>query len=186
MKALNRLYFICICKAFSQSKNSGILNAFISPDEFLSGLKKEEKLIPVVTITIYWGTERWDGSRSIHDMLPPMDEQLQKYVANYQLNLIVPEEIKDFSKFHSMLGPVLKLFQLAEQKTEFQEDEEAEGLMSRLVELAIRRFKKGDTAEEVAELFEEDLSLIQKIYDYWKSQTSECDVEKISNALLYT
>ncbi len=120
--------------------------------EFLSGFAKGEKLMPVVTLTVYWGIGKWDGPRSIHEMLQPMDEELLKYVADYRLNLIVPEEITDFSKFRSALGPVLSLFQLADDRKALGR----EGLMTRLIELTIRRFQKGDSAEAVAELFEED------------------------------
>ena len=58
------------------------------------------------------------------------------------------------------------------------------GLMTRLVELTIRRFQKGDSAEEVAELFEEDPGLIRRIYDCWNRQSVDCDVEKICSELL--
>lgn len=61
--------------------------------------------MPVVTIALYWGSEKWDGPRSVHEMLPPMEKELFKYVADYRLNLIVPEEITDFNKFRSALGP---------------------------------------------------------------------------------
>ena len=199
--------------------------------EFLSGFAKGEKLMPVVTITIYWGSEKWDGPRSVHEMLTPMDKELLKYMADYRLNLIVPEEITDFRKFRSALGPVLKLFQLAEnrkaldlelknnpeykvmgqdsmnvvntflglhmqlkekEKTvdmckaweEQREDGVKEGLMTRLVELTIRRFQKGDSAEAVAEFFEEDPGLIRRIYDCWSRQSVDCDVEKICSELL--
>ena len=90
--------------------------------EFLSGFVKGEKLIPVVTITMYWGSKKWDGPRSIHDMLPEMDEELKKYVADYQLNLVAPGEITDFHKFQSILGPILKLFSLAENKEEMKNE----------------------------------------------------------------
>ncbi len=69
-----------------------------------------------MTITLYWGTGAWDGPRSIHDMLEPMDDSLKKYVADYRLNLVIPGEITDFGKFRSSLGPVLKLFQLADDE----------------------------------------------------------------------
>ena len=41
----------------------------MSGAEFLSGLAKDDKLVPVITLTIYWNTGNWDGARSLHEML---------------------------------------------------------------------------------------------------------------------
>ena len=76
--------------------------------EFLSGFAKEDKLVPVVTLTIYWNTGNWDGARSLHEMLDINDKNILNYVTDYKLNLIVPEEIKDFNKFKTELGPLLE------------------------------------------------------------------------------
>ena len=59
-----------------------------------------------------------------------------------------------------------------------------EGRMRHLVELTIRRYQKGDTAEEVAEWSGENPELIHKIYGYLRQQTSDYDVEKICSELL--
>lgn len=67
--------------------------------EFISGFAKKDKLIPVITITIYWGAGKWDGPRSIHDMFHTEDEAILKYAQDYKVNLIIPEEIKDFEAF---------------------------------------------------------------------------------------
>ena len=57
--------------------------------EFLSGFAKNNKLVPVITITIYWGAGEWDGSRSLHDMLDIKNKELLEYVPNYWLILVV-------------------------------------------------------------------------------------------------
>ena len=59
-----------------------------------------------------------------------------------------------------------------------------EGLMTRLIELTIRRFQKGDSVEDLAEFFEEDPGLIRKIYDFWSQQGADYDIEKICSLLL--
>ena len=41
-----------------------------SDAEFLSGFKKEDKLTPVITLTVYWGADEWDAPRCLHDMFP--------------------------------------------------------------------------------------------------------------------
>lgn len=69
--------------------------------EFLSGLRKGDKLKPIITATIYLGEGDWDGPEDLHDMLYFPDERLKQFVPNYKLNLIVPTRIpeEDFAKF---------------------------------------------------------------------------------------
>lgn len=38
-------------------------------DEFLSGLKKDDRLIPCYTAVLYWGEKEWDGPRTLADMM---------------------------------------------------------------------------------------------------------------------
>ena len=58
--------------------------------EFLSGLKKEDKIIPVITLVIYFGQKPWDGPRSIHEMLKVQNPNILKYIPDYRMNLIAP------------------------------------------------------------------------------------------------
>ena len=88
-------------------------------DEFLSGFAKTDKLQPVITITVYWGAGAWDGARSLHEMLDLPDKKLLQFIQNYQMNLIVPDEITDFNKFHTELGAVFELCQCANDKERF-------------------------------------------------------------------
>lgn len=86
--------------------------------EFLSGFSKDDKLTPIVTLTLYWGADEWDAPRSIHDMLSTVEPEVLKFVPNYPLNLIVPGEITDFEKFRTSLGAVLEMIK-------YSKDEEA-------------------------------------------------------------
>ena len=88
----------------------------MSRAEFLSGLKKGDKLKPVVTLMVYLGTGEWDGPRSLHDMLYFPDERIKNFVPDYALNLIVPRELKDkdFDKFGPELGFLMKVLNRGE------------------------------------------------------------------------
>jgi len=89
-------------------------NKDVTGAEFLSGFAKEDKLVPVITLTIYWNTGNWEGARSLHEMLNVSDEEILKYVSDYKLNLIVPDEIEDFDKFKTELGPLLEFISVAD------------------------------------------------------------------------
>jgi len=60
-------------------------------NEFLSGIKKQDRFCPVITLVLYYGEEVWDGPRSLHDMLD-IPAEIKEYVSDYQLRII---EIRD-------------------------------------------------------------------------------------------
>lgn len=53
---------------------------------FLSGFTKEDRLIPVVTVTIYWGINSWDGPTTLKEMMASMDEKIASFVDDCNIN----------------------------------------------------------------------------------------------------
>jgi hypothetical protein len=93
----------------------------MSDGEFLSGFTKDDKLTPVITLTIYWGADEWDAPRSLYEMFRKSDrEAFSKFVPNYWVNLIVPREINDFDKFSSELGGVLEVIKASNDEDEIK------------------------------------------------------------------
>ncbi len=92
-----------------------------SSAEFLSGFHKEDKLTPVITLTVYWGADEWDAPRSLHEMLAVSDPQILKYVEDYRLHLIVPNEITDFEKFRTSLREVLEIIKASDDRMKMKE-----------------------------------------------------------------
>ena len=92
--------------AASHRKN----NTSQSNEEFLSGFHKEDRLMPVITLTLCLSAEPWDAPTSIHEMLSVTDERLLKFVPDYKLNLLTPAQIaeEDFGKFRTGLGAVMQ------------------------------------------------------------------------------
>lgn len=81
----------------------------LTKEEFLSGFKKGDKLIPVITLVIYFGANEWDAPVSIHEMLTDVKPELLPFISDYKVNLIAPASMDDdsFHKFKSGLGAVL-------------------------------------------------------------------------------
>lgn len=77
-------------------------------DEYLSGFGADDRLTPVVTLAVYWGADEWQAPRSLHGMFPELPWEVLRFVPDYQINLIVPAEIKDYGKFHTEIEPVLE------------------------------------------------------------------------------
>ena len=78
--------------------------------EFLSGLGKNDRLKPVITIVLNLSGKYWDGCRSIHDLLAVKDEQILQFVPDYKLNLLSPDLLdeQDFDKFRTSLGAAMQ------------------------------------------------------------------------------
>ena len=89
--------------------------------ELLSGFSKKDKIIPVITLCICFDKSHWDGPRSLYDMFGRIDPRIEKYVNNYSLNLITPDEIKDFTKFTSELGLALEVIQNSDDKNRLRD-----------------------------------------------------------------
>lgn len=89
--------------------------------EFVSGFAKTDRLIPVITLVVYFGDEEWDGPRTLHDMLNVDNEILLKYISDYRLNLIIPAEIEDLDKFNSDFRYVMEFLQNTKEDSKLYE-----------------------------------------------------------------
>ena len=82
---------------------------------------KEDKLIPVITITVYLGTKEWDGPRKLSDMFGDVDEELLPFIPDYRINLLAPREITDFTGFRTSIRQLFEVLQNAYDKEKMQE-----------------------------------------------------------------
>ena len=89
----------------------GVLKIKLTSAEFLSGLRKGDKLIPIITAVVYLGDEPWDGPKSLFEMLDVRDRRLIPFINDYKLNLISPADMDDdeFDKFHTGLGFAMRV-----------------------------------------------------------------------------
>lgn len=91
----------------------------ITNDEFLSGFKKEDKIKPIFTLVIYWGTKDWDAPKSLYEMFDIQEELaevVKKYVNDYKIHVIIPNEIEDFDRFSTELGYCLRYIQSSQNR----------------------------------------------------------------------
>lgn len=90
--------------------------------EFLSGLKKEDRLSPLLTLVFYYGEDQdWDGPTSLHEMLQiPKDlESWKKYIPDYKINLVTSRTVKK-ENFHTGLGEVFELLEVFSSREELE------------------------------------------------------------------
>ena len=87
-----------------------------SAGEFLSGFHRTDRLRPVRTLVIYFGSAAWNGPRTLKEMLCLPEGEDFSSLNDYRLDLLVPGEIEDFSKFHTELGAVLEVLKVMEDR----------------------------------------------------------------------
>ena len=69
------------------NKECNYSNLIEHQDEFLSKMKKTDRLHSVLTICIYYGETPWDGPRSLIDMLE-IPDAFKPLISDYKFNLI--------------------------------------------------------------------------------------------------
>lgn len=74
-------------------KNEKIYN---SHDEFLSNMKKTDRLHAVLTLCIYYGENEWDGPRSLIDMLN-IPNPVKPMISDYKFNLVELRKSEHFN-----------------------------------------------------------------------------------------
>ena len=79
---------------------------------------------PVITLVVYFGDQRWDAPRSVHQMFDQTyDERLLRFVPDYKINLLEPAALsdEDLTKFTTDFGRVMEFLQCANDKQRMQQ-----------------------------------------------------------------
>lgn len=99
-------------------------------EERFSGMKKEDQLIPVISLVLYYGTEPWNGARDLKMMLDveKLPEKLKVLVGNYPMHLLEIKDIdylEDFkTDLHETFGFIKYQKDLERLKTFVEENKE--------------------------------------------------------------
>lgn len=86
--------------------------------EYLSGFYKDDKIVPVITLVIHFGADKWDGPISLYDMIDIKDEKVKKFIQDYQIYIIDPAVLTetDLLKFSTSLREVLGCIKYSKSK----------------------------------------------------------------------
>ncbi len=102
--------------------------------EFLSGFWKEDRLIPSITVTVFFGAEEWDGPLSLFDMMNVTEPEVLSCMDNYHVRLIAPAQMADeeIMKFQSSLREVMLFIKYSKDR----------GNLSRILQINEKRFRE--------------------------------------------
>ena len=94
-----------------------------SGDEFLSGFWKKDRLLPVLTVVVYFGSKKWDGPLSLSEMYTDCGEEILQYVADYHINLIAPNGLTDreIDEFQTGMREIMKYIKYSDDKEKLDE-----------------------------------------------------------------
>ena len=90
--------------------------------EYLSGFYRDDKLLPVITLVIFWSPDEWDAPTSLHEMLAVEDESILRFISDYKINLVTPYRMQDedFDKLGTTLSEALKYIKHSKDKVSLQ------------------------------------------------------------------
>ena len=90
--------------------------------EYLSGVKKSDKLKPVITFVFYHGKGVWNTCRQLHDMIDFSEENeiLKEYTSNYRTNIVSLQDM-DENCFQTGLHELIGMMKRKDDKTQMRE-----------------------------------------------------------------
>ena len=91
-------------------------------EEYLSGMSRADKITPVITLVINFGSKRWDGPLSLYEMMSEQPEEMKPFVQDYRIFLIDPMAMTDTDLKHlnSTLREVLSYIKYQHDQEQMQ------------------------------------------------------------------
>jgi hypothetical protein len=129
MPLRNRLYddldYLKECRALMGKHRAAA--DFTKPEEFLSGMKKEDRLHMSLRVVVYYGEEPWDGPRKLSDMMN-IPKIYRPHFQDYEMPLVAindPENGKLLYKNESVKTLMSQLYLIYQRDWEQIRDQNA-------------------------------------------------------------
>ncbi|NLM17103.1 MAG: Rpn family recombination-promoting nuclease/putative transposase [Candidatus Riflebacteria bacterium] len=148
--------------------------------EFLSGISKEQKLIPVITLIVYFGTEPWDAPTSLKEMLCELDEVLDKYVQDYKIYVVsvhLPD--KKIAKLQTGLREVFQFVKYSPDKKQLPNVLNKNKRFKKLDKETAFLIKAITNVDVSIDPEEEEVDMCQAVKDLIDDRTKEIQAEII-------
>ena len=160
----------------SRKKRKNCRNSRNGSAEFLSGMTKDDKLKPVITLVMNLSGKPWDGPRELCDLLDIKDDALRPFLNNYTLHIISPDMMNDeeFLKFNTMCGFVLNVIKYEHDEyglaasinenysdTSIDIDDKTEQFLSTVTDIEVLR-------EELKK--NKEVGMVSNVFHRWKQK----------------
>lgn len=87
-------------KEYQEIAHSRKTEGGMTEEEFLSGMRKEDRLHPIISIVVYYSENVWDGPMCLKDMIVEMPEEIERIFSDYKMNLVQVRESEQYV-FHN-------------------------------------------------------------------------------------
>ena len=96
------------------------------------------------------------------------------------------EKNRDSKLFQALADTVMRANwkEVEEERAQGEAEGRAEGAASKMIEQIMKKYKKGCSVAETADMLEENPSVIEQIYDILRQNAPDYDVQKIYQSLL--
>lgn len=90
--------------------------------EFVSGMKKTDRFVPVLSLIVYYGEDRWDAAGSLHELLEMehVPSALRKYISDYQIHVFDYHDYENFDAFQTELKQVFSFIKWSKSRENLQ------------------------------------------------------------------
>ncbi len=138
-----------------------------SREEFLSGFHRGDRLIPVITLVVYFSSDKWDGPRRLFDMMEIKDDKIRALTNDYKIHLLAPAEMSDdeFDKLRSELGRIMKYIQCSTDKNRLSQLVEADERYTHISKAGALLLNECTKSEIHIDDSKEDVDMCQAIKD---------------------
>lgn len=93
----------------------------LGSQKYLSGFSKEDKILPVITVTLYWGDQPWDAPTNLFDMLIPHHKGLDRYLDKSDINLFSIIDGNGYEKCGEELKTIFEPLHYRNDKAKFDQ-----------------------------------------------------------------
>ena len=99
-------------------KKNRLEDNLVTPSERICGLRQTDRLMPIYTICLYHGAEKWDGPRSLQDMMcfGDSDDRFRQTFNDYPFHLYCLNEADDLEQFHTEVGVLFRVLQFRKDR----------------------------------------------------------------------
>lgn len=142
----------------------------INNGEYLTGFYKTDRLVPVITLVVYFNSEVWDGPMCLHDMFTVEDKNILNFVSDYKINLLSPANMTDeqISRFKTNLREVMLFIKYSKDKDRLKDILQKDERFQRMERNAAMVIKVVTGSEFNIENEREVLNVCQAIEDMKK------------------
>ena len=142
----------------------------LSGAEYISGFGREDCLVPVFSVVLYFGEKEWDGPLCLKEMmkLNTLPEEVREKIADYPIHLIDVRRYPHAERFRTDLKLVFGFLQRAsepEEVTEFIEEntKEFSSLTEDAYDMIASMSKTGELKELKKDVGQEDYNMCKAI-----------------------